>query len=376
MIRMRLLYTFLFLSVLVMVSLPTQAQENKKQEFGDAENYYRMGQIDKALEVLELWLENDKKKTITQKIINTDSVNNISDLKNVYNLSKANRTLRANIYRLAAQCYILEDKPDKASIYIKKMLKIWPDYKERRSNKEDLERFKVAIDSLYTLPKFQVGIRTGINYSFVNSQKEFPVLLNKDDDVEVTRSSSINFQIALIGEYEFTNFASVSLEPSYTRLTHRYEKEYGTFVGQDEVAFNETLEYLEANVLANFKFFPRSKLRLILSAGANYGMLFNATKEIDDTDTPLTTVNFMERQTLGILGRVGGTYRFYGYALGASIGYIHYLNLANDPNNRYISDPQGNVFTYGYYNVPDDFSLSNLQFNVSIRYFLNYKVYH
>ncbi len=333
-----------------------EEQKIEKADFGEAENFYRRGRIDEAIGVLKFWLGNKKNMARTN-----------------------NKTIRANIYHLASQCYILDDKPDTAQMYIEKMLKIWPDYKERRLKTSDLDRFVIAIDTLYTLPRFQIGFRMGMNYSFINTIKEYPVLL-QSNETSIERSSKINFQVGLIGEYEFWKYTSISLEPSYTRLTHRLEKDY-VFTdseedGEDEIRFDEELEYWEMNYLANFKFFPRSKTRLILSAGGTVGILTGARKEIDRSNAPLTTTNSMESLSYGIVGRIGGTRRFYSFALGANISYTHYLNLANDPNNRYVNDPQATSFTYGYYSVPDDFRLSNLQLNFSIHYFIDYKVYH
>lgn len=329
-------------------------EENQKVEFEEVENYYRRGQIDKTIAALQYWLGNSN------------------------NMSKINRTRRANIYHLAAQCYILNEKPDTAQIYIEKMLKVWPDYKERRLKSTDIERFVVAVDTLYTLPKFQVGVRTGINYSFVHTEKEYPVLLAQRAGTTTERNSKVNFQVALFAEYQFLSFLSVSVEPGYTQLTHRYERYTVDTEStlEDEIYFDEELTYWDLNLLANFKFFPKSKTRLILSAGVGTAYLASAGKEIDDSNAPLSTINFMNYNTQSLLGRVGFSQRFYGFALGADLTYTYCLSLANSKDSRFLNDPQATIFTYGFYTVPDDFRLSNLQLNFSVRYFLNYKVYH
>lgn len=343
----------LFLCVFLTPEVVAQSEKEKeKNNISSAQNLYNLGRIDSTLQILRYQFSKES---------------------SFHQLSSTNQ---AKFYRLAAHAYTLSDKPDTAEIYLRKMLKIWPNYKENQSQEEDLERFNLAVDNLYALPLLQVGIKLGTTYTQATSNKQYSPIVTTSNNPIVKLSASLSYQFHFSLEYDFWKYFSVSLEPGVSNLQYNYSKTYNSEeTAEDAIEYDEELRYVDLGCFFNFKLFPYSKNRILLSAGVSESLLISSEKSISSSNTSASTVNFLNSTNLAFLGRIGYRHRFSKYSIGMDLSYVHYMDQINNPKHRFINDPQAASITYSHYSIPDDITFKNIHANISLNYFLSYKVY-
>ena len=183
------------------------AQQDKAEAaFSEAQLLYDNGRVDKAIEYIRPWVTQNNK------------------------LRELSKLQRAEFFRLAALCYILTDAPDSAEYFTRAMLKIWPNYTELQASATDLERFRVSLDTLYALPKLQVGFNFGMNYSITRLHKVYSVVQSSYTNQSIAYTGKLGYQLGISAQYNFRKHWGINLGAEYKKLNINYLYFSNTFL--------------------------------------------------------------------------------------------------------------------------------------------------
>lgn len=334
--------------------------------YKEAERFYQQGRIDTSLKILERIIEN-------RKII-----------------GRSSRSTRAKVYRLAAHASFILERPAKAKLYIKQMLAFQPNYKYDNTNDDDLLRFTTAVDTLYALPRLSAGLRAGMNTTFVRQHQNYSVF---DTEPGGSYKSSLKgFQFGLIGQYALTRNLSIALEPGFAQLFFSYQRDPKSMLGS--YSFEQQISYIEAPILLKYNFFVRSiykeplpvfknikflswltkpTIMPYIEIGATYKHLLVSNKSTSGTSIPVTPL--LRSYDLAATAGAGFTLYMKDFSLGLDARYLFSLWQASSQKMRNLNDPQASQFIYRYYDMMDDFSLQNIQFALTFRFYISHKVF-
>ncbi len=332
-------------------------------QFVKAQKLYNNGRIDSSLIILENTIESIKFKA-------------------------ASRNTKANVYRLAAHCCLIIEKPDKAQAYIKKMLSFQPNYNYDNINDDDLLRFKSAIDTLYALPRFTLGIKGGMNSSFVEAQKTFSVFELEQQYQPKTEylNNYKGFQISLTSEYAFTKNVSLNFQPGFILNSFNAETTYPeNYI--ESYSFTQRMNYFHVPLIARYRLFTRNiykppanflsfiyrpTLMPYIQAGLSMNMLISADKKTAGLTVPVS--NIMNMYQIGYIA--GGGISFYGknYRINLDLRYLFLSNLTQN-KLRYLNDQQSDVYIYRFYDVMNDIAIHNFAVSLGFSYYISHKVF-
>jgi outer membrane protein W len=320
-----------------------------------AEHFYSQGKLDSVSKILSPYLKDRRL------------------------LRKADRSMRAEIYRLAGLNYILADSLAEAEKSIKNVLNNKHNYQVRQG---DLLSFKAALDTMYISPRFTLGLRLGWVGSILTQSKNFSVAYstNKSVFTESYPFNATGFSLSLSTSYYLTRRLALMVEPSFVSSSYAYQLSYsGLNSGQIETAaysYEMNFTALEVPIVAKYHLLRKPLFSPYLLAGVSYRYLFNANKIASSLSLDYTSI--MQQHNYGaVLGL--GFAKSIGKRTVFSIDtrYINYLALLNRTDKRFLNNGKGNIdiFLYNVYDAIDDLTMQNIQVNFTIAYYLTYKVF-
>ncbi len=334
--------------LLLLFQFPAIAQEyDIGKNLSLAKNMYKRGQIDSTLALLKPALD-------SRKI-----------------MSEAGKSTKAEVYRLAAHCNILLEKSDVAREQIKEMLSYHPNYKHESSGNDDLMRFRSVVDSLNVLPRLLFSARAGSNTTSVSVSEQYSLFEMDNPQNGKYLNGYLGYSFALGVELFFGSHFSLLFEPGYTNQQFKYEAVYD--LDLFPLSYTENVTCVDFPLLARMSFLPYKKYRPFVEVGGNYRMLLTAERTLQGQSLPVNSV--ISSYDVGAILGGGLIWRQKNYNLELGLRYIHNFTKYNNPDNRYLSDTQSDVFVYWLYYLSDDISLNNIQLAIRFSYNITYKVF-
>lgn len=351
-----ILYTLflLFLSI----SAFAQATAELEDKYIDAKHYYEEGKIDSATYLLE-------------------------DILKSPAFSKLYQGVKADVYRLLAMSYITLDRINDSEKPLREMLALRPFYK---AADDDLMRFQSALDTLKASSLLSVGLQMGVNTTFVKRIGEPISMISSFDNPNLGDEKytfGVGFYLGFYLKYRVLKNLSISIAPSLSSYTYSYREDYNLQrTGKSDVintkfyyAYKQTIRYAEVPISINYSLTTAYKFSPFISAGWFNGFLLDATKE-SNASFVTASQSFQNKENFvgansGYLFGLGFTYRLDRLVLNLDARYKHGLvNLTNSAN-RFVNAE----IALGFYDIPNDIRMSNLELGFSLLYHLNFKVF-
>jgi outer membrane protein W len=353
---MKKLFTLLLL--LCVQQLHAQSIQDLEKNYSHALRYYQQGKIDSATYFLE-------------RIVSA------STFRNLYQGTKA------DVYKLLAMSYITLDRLQDAEKPLRKMLALRPFYKPQE---DDLMRLRVALDTLKATSLFSLGIRAGGNVTFPKRTGEaFSVISSLDNPNlgEEKYNIGYSFYLGFFFRYRIFKNIAVVFMPSLTNYEFGYNEVYNLQrIGRtDRITsafsydYRQSIRYIETPFSINYSIAPNSRFRPFVSAGWFQSFLLSATKTSNATFVTASQSfpnreNFINANSGFMLG-FGFTYEFNKFAFNLDARYKYGLiNLTNNANR--FANP---VAALGFYDIPNDIKINNIELGFSLLYHLNFKVF-
>lgn len=258
------------------------------------------------------------------------------------------------------------------------------------------------------LPQLQLGLKTGINFTKVQSLLPFSALENTSEDPEFNhkkyKKGRPGSQLGFTAAFGLNNTFTFSISPVYINYNFEYEDAHSW---EDlEVTENNTkldfthkhnLQYIEVPLTVKYHFLP-GKIKPYLEAGAYFGVLQQATKNIRttriDNATSENEIKVSDEQTIGAkslfirshagaiagagirydVGRVSslmeGSTNLGVVTIFLSGVYKYGFNNITDVKNRYAD----NRSFFATYDVMDDLKIRNIEVSLGCLFTLKYKI--
>ena len=317
---------------------------------------------------------------------------------------RAKGEIRAEIYSVAARAYLALDRPKEADPLIRTLFALRFD--------EPFDDYWLSVRNAkqytyYTSPRWQVGVRGGLNATSAAPFNRFSIfdIGGGSTDKQYLPISEflrdarfVGQQFAFSVEYALSKNISVNTQLAWLAMRYAYI-DYFQWVNIQA----GTVQSLDINnehfSRHNFLNFPLLvKYRVVkyrwqpfVQAGAFYSNLVSATRTLNSIEFPAvkagnqpaiplfgqeqdTDKNLESRIVRGNFGLIAGggiTYALGPFRLGASLSYFYGLNNITRRENRF-ADPE---LTFGFHDVPDDLRLHNWELSFSIHLPINYKAY-
>ena len=160
---------------------------------------------------------------------------------------KTSRSTRADIYRLCALSALLLDKSDNAQLYIERLLKYRPYYKNNFL-KDDLSEFRRIVTGFTVQPKLVLGINYFIDFPKINIEKNLTAH-NAPYIPEITSISESGWGLLL--ENSFSKNIYIGIGMNMLSMSFIY---HGTPLPfQETFSYHVPIRYLEAPLYAGYK---------------------------------------------------------------------------------------------------------------------------
>jgi hypothetical protein len=317
-----------------------------------AEHFYAQGKLDSVAKILLPYLKDRRL------------------------LRKVDKSTRAEIYRLAAMNYILADSLTEAERNIKNVLNQRHNYQIRQG---DLLSFKAALDTMYISPRFTVGVRAGWVGSVITQVKDYSVAYGNNNLFKESYAfNATGLSFGLSTSYYLTRRFALVVEPNFTTSGYTYEVSLDNLNNQANAGYSYKMNFtsLAVPVMVKYHLLRRPLFSPYILFGFSYNYLFNATKIASSLSLDYTPI--MQQHNYG--GIVGaGFSKSIGKRATFSIDarYINNFVLLNKSDKRFLNNDKGNIdtFLYSIYDAIDDLRMQNLQVNLTVSYYLTYKVF-
>ncbi len=242
---------------------------------------------------------------------------------------------------------------------------------------------------------FRVGIKGGINFTVAIPLERFSVLqpIQGADAASGEKDYAMLFrnlghQYGFIGMLDITPALRISLEPTFSNYTLKYEaaSEWTDASNTaDRIAvtthYTDKLRYFEIPVVLRYVM-GAGQIKPYLAAGFFYGMLTGASGQVEsstvqyisEVEIPLENStyegdisnNFIKTRLAAFPG--AGLMVDLSFAtVFAEADYFFTLHNVVDESDRYSNQQS----TGGYYNVPDNLRLDNLVIHLGILFNIN-----
>lgn len=351
---------FVLLSLTLLWRSPCYAQqvEALEKQYATAQKYYQQGRIDSATHLLETAIASSHFSALYQGT-------------------------KADIYKLLAFAYITLDRVYDAEKPIKKMLALRPFYKPLES---DLMLFSASLDTLKATSLFSLGIRAGANVTFARRVGEAISVISSLDNPNLGDERykvGYGYYLGLFFRYRIFQNIAIVFMPSLTNYVFNYQEDYDLQrVGKgDKIAtkfsynYKQNINYIEIPISINYSIVPKSRLRPFVSAGWFQSFLLSATKTSSATFITISQSfpnkeNFVSTNS-GYMVGFGLTYELNKFAFNIDARYKYGLtNLTN--SNKRFANPEAAL---GFYDIPNDIKINNIELGFSLIYHLNFKVF-
>jgi hypothetical protein len=345
-------------------SLYAQNTSSIDNLYRQAQDYYQEGKIDSATILLDSCLRSNE-------------------------FLKAYIGTRADIYRLLAFAYITLDRLQDAQQPIKKMLALRPFYQK---NREDPMYFQIALDSLEASSLFSIGLRSGTNVAFARRIGEAFSMISGIDNPnlgEEQYSFGLGFYLGFHFRYRIFKNITIGVMPTFASYTYSYREDYrlkrpstqlvgsrpDTIFANFNYAYKQTLRYLEFPLVISYTPTDKYKFSPYISAGWYQGFLLVATKEssasfVTNSQSFPNQENYIKVNNGYLLG-IGFTYRMSRLVLNLEANYKYGLINLTNSTNRFANAE----IALGFYDIPNDIKINNIEVGLNILYNLNFKVF-
>ena len=192
---------------------------NCSENYEKALQLYTYGMADSALSILKPCLEHTK------------------------NLKGLAKETCADIFRLAALSSIMTGNPKKVDEYITQLLKYQPDYKNNIRD-DDLEEFKLILNSKSAQPDLILGVRAGTNLPFLKLENQYSDYDAQESDYDL--EANFGYQFALVTEKTLAKNISLEVAAGITQFLFKYNTR-SLSVG--ETQYEQSLTYIDIPVL-------------------------------------------------------------------------------------------------------------------------------
>lgn len=333
---------------------------NCNENYETALKLYNYGMADSALSILKPCLEHSK------------------------SLKGLPKETCAEIFRLAALSNVMTGNPEEAGEYITQLLKYAPDYKTS-IREDDLEEFKMILNSKSAQPDLIVGFRAGTNMPFLKLENQFSDYDAQEGYYEL--ESKFGYQFAVAGEKILTKNISLEVAAGITQFLFNYKTRSIT-IGEQQ--YDQGITYIEVPVLVKYYFSTNGHLKPYLQGGISGKFsLYTREKSDDfgrywltessDSDSEFILASFMaDIENLGLALGGGLSYTLKNSSIKLDVRYIHNFISSNriskfDDITGYDDIPSNEDFSYT--NDINLIHLTNLQISLGYFYNLRYRVF-
>jgi hypothetical protein len=277
---------------------------------------------------------------------------------------------KRDVYKLLIAINLYEDRFDQADEYMRKFLKLYPEYVITSEDSADF----IDLYKLYnTLPVYSIGPLFGANFSLAKGKQSFGV-----HDVKTnpgSYSSVFGFDFGASFHKNINQNFSFTAGLNYSILHNRYE--VLMYANEMKLTYTENQSWLQLPFDIRYAF-NKNKLAPYLGLGAKVGMLLSAKADVNREYT-VDAVNSYSDVTINGANVKGlkKSVNLWGYGLiGAKYKIPHgsvYLQmvynyaLVNETNKekRYTEVPE---LATQFYMVNDDVFLDHLSIQLGYYY--------
>lgn len=272
---------------------------------------------------------------------------------------------RIEAYKLLIVSYIFDDYPDQAEKYMLQFLNEFPEY---NASDEDPFEFVNLFEQYDNSPKFSAGLNLGTNLSMVRVTEPFGVYN--------TNNVSGNYSIApgfIIGgnlHYFLDSKYEISIEALFSSTAIKYEVDPFPFT---TTKYTESQQRIETPLSLVYSFNDKNispyarigfKPSLLVSSKSESERTYSGTDGVIYETILGESINISDKRIpLQISALMGGGLR---YSVNKDYFFIdvrYNLGFTSqvDPSSRQDPDDDN---TWLFYNVQDDFKLSDLSFTI------------
>lgn len=234
-----------------------------------------------------------------------------------------------------------------------------------------------------------IGVRGGVNFSNAIPQNSYSVFSFTQDHSVGDNEKKYNsytlpgLQFGFSAGYEFIRGLSVNILPSYSSYRFSYENSFRWYDSENpekqvSTSYNyETrLQYIDLPLTFKYELMT-GRFKPYIQAGAYYSFLTDAVKKVQSTgidqasgsDSEINVTELsvgieerIKKANYGIIGGAGFTYNVGNARIGLEVNYHYGLQNLDNGGLKF----QDNQLITGTYDVPDDFSLNNLDLSIQI----------
>ncbi len=364
-------FLLLILCVFLLFSSNIYAQDTDSLEVTNTENQIQLNNVQEILhryEVAEYFYAQGKLDSVAKILL--------PYLKDRRLLRKVDKSTRSEIYRLAAMNYILADSLVEAEKNIKNVLNQQHNYQVRQG---DLLSFKAALDSMYISPRFTLGVRAGWVGSVITQVKNYSTVYSNTNLFSETYSfNASGLSFGLSTSYYLTRRLALLIEPNFAISGYTYEADLSKLNNQINSVYSYRMIFTGLAVPAMLKYhlFRKPLFSPYILLGFSYNYLFSATKVASNLALDYTPI--MQQHNYGGIVGIGFSKSIAKRAnFSIDARYINNFVLVNKPDKRFLNNDKGNIdiFLYSNYDAIDDLGMQNLQVNLTVSYYLTYKVF-
>jgi len=290
----------------------------------------------------------------------------------------------ADIFRLAALSSIMTGIPKKANEYITQLLKYQPDYKNNIRD-DDLEEFKLILNSKSAQPDLILGVRAGINIPFLKLENQYSDYDAQESYYDL--EGNIGYQFAVAVEKTLSKNISLEVAAGYTQFMFKY---YTRSLSIGEQQYDQSISYIEIPVLARYYFNTKGHLKPYIQGGLSGKFSLYAREKSDDYgrywltksskyDSEMILASFItDMENVGLAVGGGLSYNLKNSSIRLDVRYIHNFKSSGriskfDDISGYEDIPEGEDFSYT--NDINLIHLKNAQISLGYFYNLKYRVF-
>ena len=234
-----------------------------------------------------------------------------------------------------------------------------------------------------------IGVRGGVNFSNAISQNSYSVFSftqdysGGDNEKKYNSYTLPGLQFGFSAGYEFIRGLSVNILPSYTSYRFSYDNSFSWYDSESpekqvttSYNYETRLQYIDLPLTFKYEL-TTGRFKPYIQAGAYYSFLTDAVKKVQSTgidqasgsDSEINVTELsvgieerIKKANYGIIGGAGFTYNVGNARVGLEVNYHYGLQNLDNGGLKF----QDNQLITGTYDVPDDFSLNNLELSMQI----------
>jgi hypothetical protein len=269
--------------------------------------------------------------------------------------------------RLLALCYLYLDNNDSAEFYVKKMLKLKPDYQKYPNI--DPHGLTVILNKYEVVKSLELGLSTGLSLNQVQVIKNYSTA-----NTPSTYNSKIGLRGGLLLEYHMRNKFSLLMNPSVSTMS--YERSLENVSGSKK-DYSELISSFSIPIFIR-KYQPIGKWNLHYEAGIEWNWIMRSFADVQSTNlldksviqSSTETTSYRNRGLMAARLGVGASKPFGKGTLSVTFNYVDFLTNFVDPDRRY--DNSDFIISSQY--IDSDFRISSFGMFVSYQVPITYSV--